>query len=323
MSGTFFGLGLSQRVKSSGKPESGWRLYSYEAGTSNPVTTYSNPGLTVGSEQPWPLVADASGTLPALWVPDGSYRVRGVSSSGSTIFYDLPSVLALGASSGGGGGGDTTDPNALLQTGDPIWRLKTGTMTGFVRMNGRTLGSATSGATEHANADAENLFLYLWNNLLDSICPVTGGRGISAAADWAANKNIGIPYMQDTAAFGLDDMGNVAFGGLAGITFGTGDAVTVGSRGGGATITLTQANLPAATLTTTITDPGHTHNTDAVGATALAAGAINTPQDGGGTAGGIVQTATTGITASTALGGSGTAFDKMPYFRLGTWYCKL
>src|SRR6185436_6246405 len=127
MSGTIFGLGLSQRVKSTGKPESGWRLYLYEAGTSTPVTAYTDTALTAGNVLPWPIEADASGTLPAFWLADGSYRARGVSSSGGTIFYDLPSVLALGASSGGGGGGDTTDPNSIFSTGMPIWLPVAGT----------------------------------------------------------------------------------------------------------------------------------------------------------------------------------------------------
>lgn len=78
----------------------------------------------------------------------------------------------------------------------------------------------------------------------------------------------------------------------------------VGATAGAATVALTQANLPSATLTTTITDPGHAHTV------AISAQQLN-PGAGSGTftAGGSSSTsnATTGITASTALGGSNTA----------------
>lgn len=328
MSGTLFGLGLSQRVKSTGKPESGWKLYVYEAGTSTPVTAYKDTGLTAGQEHPWPMLADASGTMVSFWLDDGSYRVRGTSSNGGTIFFDLPSVLALGASSGEGGGGDTTDPNALLQTGDPIWRLTTGAITGFVRMNGRTIGSATSGATERANADTESLHAYLWNNLSDTVAAVSGGRGISAAADWAANKAIVVPSMRDMAAFGLDDSGNTALGGFSGITFAIGDATTVGSTFGAATKALAITNLPA-----------HTHPGSTSPATAIDNGS------GVGTLGAIATHANTNVAAASGFNvipssefvsqfvpsmaltiasqGSGTAFDKMNPGRLGTWYMKI
>lgn len=59
---------------------------------------------------------------------------------------------------------------------------------GFVGLIGRTIGSATSGATERANADCETLFLQLW-----PVCSVVGGKGASAAADWSANKQLTLP----------------------------------------------------------------------------------------------------------------------------------
>jgi len=58
----------------------------------------------------------------------------------------------------------------------------TGVRSGFVRANGRTIGSATSGATERANADAQALFEYLWNT--DANLAVSTGRGASSNADW-------------------------------------------------------------------------------------------------------------------------------------------
>lgn len=95
------------------------------------------------------------------------------------------------------------------------------------------------------------------------------------------------------------------------------DGATLGAPGGAQNGTIAQANLPAATLTTTITDPGHAHTVGGTGVVSLklrnlqdAGGSpITSVQFNNGTDGTIaIQNATTGITASTALGGSGTAF---------------
>lgn len=79
---------------------------------------------------------------------------------------------------------------------------------GWVRLNGLTIGSATSSATERANADCENLFKYLWDKLDDTRAPVVGGRGATAAADWAANKRITLPSARDRVLIGIATMGN-------------------------------------------------------------------------------------------------------------------
>src|SRR5690606_10723240 len=104
------------------------------------------------------------------------------------------------------GGG--VDPSAIFQTGDELWLKRSGPRSGWVRQNGRTIGSAASGATERANADTQPLYEYLWNTYPADQCPVTGGQGISAAADFAANKRIATPDMRGYGPRGLDDMGN-------------------------------------------------------------------------------------------------------------------
>src|SRR5215831_3576583 len=212
MAGTLYGLSLSQRVDLNSLPSVGWKLYVYLANTSTSVNTYSDNALSVLN--PWPLVADGYGMMGQVWVADGSYRARGTNSSGSLTYFDMQNVLAIGGStsSGGGGGGGTIDPSQIFQTGDVIWVHTQGVRTGWVRDNGRTIGSATSGASERANADCQNLFTFLWNNFSNAICPVVSGRGGSAATDWGLNKAIGLPDKRGCAAMGLDDMGNSAAG---------------------------------------------------------------------------------------------------------------
>lgn len=59
---------------------------------------------------------------------------------------------------------------------------------GWVAANDGSIGSATSSATTRANIDTWPLYSLLWNNILDTWAPVATGRGISAIADFAANK---------------------------------------------------------------------------------------------------------------------------------------
>lgn len=56
-----------------------------------------------------------------------------------------------------------------------------------------TIGDATSGATARANADAEPLYIFLWETFDNTTCPVSSGRGLTAAADFAAHKTLLLP----------------------------------------------------------------------------------------------------------------------------------
>lgn len=60
-------------------------------------------------------------------------------------------------------------------------------------MNDGTLGDASSSGTMRANADCEDLFLLWYEKYPDAT--VSGGRGASAAADWAAHKTIQAPII--------------------------------------------------------------------------------------------------------------------------------
>lgn len=178
------------------------KAYFYAAGTGTPLSVYHDAALTT----PWtyPITAGLNGVLPAIYLPYVNYRVRITTSAGSVIF-DQDNIANPAPASAGGGG--STPANQLFVTGQIISMLSTTTMSGFVRMNGRTIGSSSSSGTERANDDAEDLFLYLCNNLDDTIATMGGGRGASCAADWAANKAIVVPSMRGLAPVGVDDMG--------------------------------------------------------------------------------------------------------------------
>lgn len=66
---------------------------------------------------------------------------------------------------------------------------------GWVMADDGSIGAAGSGATTRAHADCEALYALLWSNVADAWAPVTGGRGASSAADWAAGKALALPKM--------------------------------------------------------------------------------------------------------------------------------
>lgn len=316
-----------------GRPYAGARAAFYEASTNTPITVYSDYGL--GTEHPNPVLADAYGRFPAIFIDEDVefYRLRLTTSTGSVLplgesgSFDIPVLPVIGPTTSGGGGSEVpVDPNAILTTGDVIWVPKTGTRAGFVRMNGRTIGSASSGASERANADTEDLYSYVWSNFSDTICAVTGGRGVSAAADFAANKPIATLDMRRRGPFGLGDMGNSDLG-FTGITFDKGNSTTAGSSLGAPTKAITQANLPSVTLTTTIAagQGSHTHTatTDADNGSGVGSGYT------GGSVALIGATVTVNaatlpeMTGTTPLGGSGTELAIMPAAILGTFLWKL
>jgi hypothetical protein len=86
--------------------------------------------------------------------------------------------------------------------------LKSNTPSGWVIMDDGTIGDATSGASTRANADCQNLFVFLWNNVSDFGAPVSGGRGVNALADWNAHKNIKVLSTSNRSIINAADTAN-------------------------------------------------------------------------------------------------------------------
>lgn len=331
MAGQLASLPLSIQLDSNARPIAGGLLYVYDAGTSTPNVFYEDFNTTVVLS--WPLVCDAAGRIPMFWVNDGSYRVRFTDASGADIF-DINSITAVGPSSGVTGGGTSIGTDQIFQTGDILWQPIDGVRAGWVRGNARTIGSSSSGSSERANADCQDLFIWFWTNFSNAICPVSGGRGGTALADWNANKQISTVDMRGRLAFGMDTMGNVA----AGVNTGaTSAAVALGAQ----SITLAQANLPSVAFTVTGTAASHTHGagTFALGASLSGAGSNTSIQEGAGTThtnmregvstvaaavgGTSGASGTLALTATAASGGSGTSVGTLSPGRAGSWFFKL
>jgi len=302
----------------------GAKIYWIQAGTtSTPQNAYYDTGLVSPLPNPYTLEADAR--IPFHYLADGQIKVRIVDSNGVTRF-EQDNILVIGPSSGGGGGGGV-DPTTVFVTGDVLWLPIQGTRAGWTRANGRTMGSASSGATERANADTSALFSYLWNNFSNAVCPVSTGRGASAAADFAANKTITLLDWRGYVPGGLDDMGNSAASRWANVPVVSGSVTTAGSVLGEATNTLLTANLPPYTPSGTI--PNHDHDLHAPNSNGIDAGNFfitghNLNKYANGAAVDIGKTDTKSLTfTGDAQGGTSTAFGNVQKTVLGTFYLKL
>ncbi len=308
------GLSLSQQLDSEGKPLAGGLLYFYASGTTTPQSAYQDTALTIAYSNPIEL--DAAGRVPAFYLADGAIKIRLTDSGGVTILA-ADNLLVIGPSSGAFSG-SAVDATSVLATGDIKYRYGTGTVSGFVRGNGRTIGSATSGATERANSDAQSLFEYLWTN--DANLSVSTGRGATANADWSSNKTITLPDFRGRVLACMDDAGNSAASRLT--TAGSSvDGVTLGASGGAQNVVIGTANVPQ--LAVTITDPGHVHSSGSsgfwtVGGGTLAGGTTSTLSSVSTTA-----SSTTGITATANTASANTALNNMPPAITCTVYIKL
>lgn len=246
--------------------------YFFVGGTTTPLPVYEDAGEDTPHTHP--VVADANGRWEAVFIPfTTSYDIQVTTAGGTQLYYyeEIPNPDPVEASE------DSVDATELSQTGDFKWRPVNTTLSGWVRANGRTIGSATSGATERANADCEDLFLFLWNNLANGQAAVSSGRGASAAADFAANKTIAVPDLRCSTPMGVADMGSSTATGYASAPFAHGAATTAGSLVGANLHTLTTAQLP------NITPAGSVTGITATGSIAFPSASVNAAYTPAGT----------------------------------------
>lgn len=226
-------------------------------------------------------------------------------------------------------------------TGDFSWRPTAETKSGWVFANATTIGNAASNATQLASAAAANLFAWHWNNFSNTRCPVltSGGvptaRGASAAADFAANRQITILSMRGQGMIGMDTMGGAATTLLTGVPAITGNATTAGSQLGEALHTPTLAEMFAHFHAVFFNDPTHFH---AINVASLTTSNVNSGGSAvfsyvnGGPAGNtgakstgasISSVAGAGTANQTASQGSSTPFNVTSLSTVGTIYIKL
>jgi len=316
MSG-LFPLSRMQQFDENGELLIGARLFLFDGGTTTPRVGYRDSSLS--TEHPNPIVADSAGRLPLIYLEEGFYRQRLTTATGVVVFDD-DGIPVL--SSAEGGTGTSVDPNATFGTRDIKIRFDDQPIAGYVRLNGRTIGSAGSGATERANADTQPLYEELWSY---ANITVSGGKGATAPGDFAANKPLALPNCAGRGIFGADDLGAGAQSILTATTI-TGPTL-IGSSGGSQTVTIAQGNVPNYTLTggsgsvsisgtaaSGGTDHGHTISGTTGGATARhhhAGPTLNYANVSGGGPGTMAPFLQNG-TLSAGSGGIGNTGDDTP-----------
>jgi hypothetical protein len=89
--------------------------------------------------------------------------------------------------------------------------LRNSAPSGWLELNGLTIGNASSGGTARANADTETLFSLLWSATSDVDLPIYSSTGVlttkgaNAAADFAANKRLALPNTRGEFLRGWDN----------------------------------------------------------------------------------------------------------------------
>lgn len=303
-------LALAIQRDSEGNDTPGCLVNFYVAGTvATPQNAFADFGLTTSLGPV--LTCDQAGRVPMHWLADGLIHVRLTTAAGTPIVDTTLQVLGP-SSGGGGGGGVTIDPTTIFATGDEKTRYGIGALTGWVRENGLTLGNATSGATERANADTQALWIYLYTT--DANLAVSGGRTGNALNDYNANKQLTLPDMRGRGDWFLADMGNSASTVLTAATCAS--PLVLGFACGNQTYTVLPANLPPYTPSVS----------------SLVTTAVWQPVQSGAGIGAYVPSTTgsgalsTGINTTAvfnAQGGTSTPFGIIPPIMLKTKYIKL
>jgi len=165
------------------------------------ATVNRNPavsGQTVLAEQVNVPFADIQAMLNLVLWRDGLSPMTGN--------LNMNGFKLVGTAEGTAGGDTVTvdQLNAAIAALTPK-TVATGTLQAFRRKtapsgwlieDGKTIGSAASGATGRANADTQDLFTLLWTEFTNTelVIQTSAGaastRGASAAADFAANKRM-------------------------------------------------------------------------------------------------------------------------------------
>jgi len=199
---------------------------------------------------------------------------------------------------------------------------------GWVWAINGTIGNAASGATIRANADCANLFAHLWT-LDDTEAPVSGGRGASAAADFAANKTIGGLDYRGTVRATFDSLGGTAAGRLTNLH------PRNGMIAGAQDVQLNTAHLASHTHGPgSLSTAGHGHSASGAGSVGnnLTNGTDRAVGTADGTNAGLFQSVAVTVNAAGALAvnggataatGSGTAHNNTQSTRTVTTIIKL
>lgn len=279
-------LGLSNTGVAAGTYGDASHIPTLSISTAGRITAASQSALSIANS-----VIVASAALRAV--------ISDPTGTGSLVFANSPALTGVPTAPTAAPGDNTTELATTafvtaavaaavaaaiasqFATGDFLHTSNpTPARTGWIVATG-SIGSAASAATTLANATASPLYTVLWNGYSDALCPVSGGRGVSAAADFAANKTLTMLDARGMVLAAAENMGGTNRGNLG----------TNASTGGFAATASLGANAGQKAHTPTIAEMAAHVHTPAVPNSAIAvtgglgiAGGPNTPtpSTGGG-----------------------------------------
>ena len=217
---SFAGAG-SQFFDNSGVPLAGGLIYSYLAGTTTPLVSYtSSTGLTA---HPNPIVLDSAGRINEVWVAEGTNCKFVLKTSTNVLIgtYDsLFPIASLPVSIYNGGTGATTAEGARINLGLGTFLVPTGSLIMWP-------SSVIPTDWKLCNGDAISRTTFA---TLYSLIGTTFGVGDGTTTFNLPNYKNRMPYGADTVAIGA--------------TGGSANAIVVSHTH---------------TATSVVTDPGHAH----------------------------------------------------------------
>jgi len=279
----------SQFFDNSGVPLSGGLIYTYAAGGTTPLVTYtSSTGLTA---HPNPIVLDSAGRVNEIWIAEGtSYKFVVKTSVGVTIgtFDNLFPIASLPVSVYNGGTGATTAAQARTNLGLSTLLIPSGTIAMWPTVTPPTDWLLCDG-TAVSRTTYSTLFV---------LFGTTFGAGNGSTTFNLPNYKNRMPYGADTVA--------------------------IGATGGSAnSVVVSHTHTATSTSTSTVTDPGHFHisgfssgggGTSAYLKAQNAAAEVSLVNTSTQTTGVTVATAT--ATTNTTEGVSGTGANLPPYLAI-------
>jgi len=279
----------SQFFDNSGVPLSGGLIYTYTAGGTTPLVTYtSSTGLTA---HPNPIVLDSAGRINEIWIAEGtSYKFVVKTSTNVLIgtFDNLFPIASLPVSIYNGGTGATTAAQARTNLGLSTLLIPSGTIAMWPTVTPPTDWLLCDG-TAVSRTTYSTLFV---------LFGTTFGAGNGSTTFNLPNYKNRMPYGADTVA--------------------------IGATGGSAnSVVVSHTHTATSTSTSTVTDPGHFHasgwSSGGGGSSAYlkaqnAAPEVTVINTSTQTTGVTVATAT--ATTNTTEGVSGTGANLPPYLAI-------